>query len=456
MSASTALGQETLPTWETPAVFTAGSFPFGIAADDAIGPDGDVDNLDGYPDVAVAVGQVSFIPADLPSQYTGDPGEIVIYQNTQDWSPATDGLTEFDRLYLPDDTIAAEVAWADITGDGRLDIVCTATHHYDENGSDGDWGIYVFAWDGQTSSFGDLPYQYVPSTYPLRGLTCADFDHDGDTDVVAAIDWPEVGGAGRDRVAVFDNLGGTAGSYTLDDESLTSQLGSDYEYPTAQVVAGKFDGTPGGNTYPDVFTPLYDLDACLLTGTSSGFSAAELSISGCDYGGAMGLAAGRFTLGKLSDDVAMATASGGVYVYHSNGGGGFGHNCDPNDEPNDIYFDGTCCGGSLPVYPYDIAVGHLNGGTKPDLVFSGPFSSYSYAYAWVLLGEGRGGFQWSDSDSDYQVPLDDGSGDVEYPVRVIIADMDQDGFGDVLTTNHGSDYTEGTMSVVINALTISP
>ncbi|MCC7388032.1 MAG: hypothetical protein IT431_04605 [Phycisphaerales bacterium] len=74
----------------------------------------------------------------------------------------------------------------------------------------------------------------------------------------------------------------------------------------------------------------------------------------------------------------------------------------------------------------------------------------------MLLGEGNGQLEWSDTDSDYEVPLDDGSGDVEYPVRIIIADMDQDGFGDVLTANHGSSYLEGTISVVINALSISP
>lgn len=35
-------------------------------------------------------------------------------------------------------------------------------------------------------------------------------------------------------------------------------------------------------------------------------------------------------------------------------------------------------------------------------------------------------------------------------------DTDQDGFGDVLTSNHGSNWDEGSISVVINAMTISP
>lgn len=450
LSAGTAWGQEVTPTWETPVVYAVGAFPFGIAAADGIGGV-DPDTLDGYPDVVVAVGQVDFHRADIPSQYTGLGGEIVIYQNTQDWTPASDGLVEFQVLFLPDDTIAAEVAWADIDGDDRLDIVCTATHHYDSGEPIGDWGIYVYRYDGDNDVFFTTPYQYKASTYPLRGLVCADFDNDGDVDVAAAIDWAEPSSAARDKVAVFDNLGGTPGSYTLDSESLTSQLGSSGEYSTAQVVAGQFDKTPGGNAFPDVFTPLHDGDGSLLTGTSSGFSAAKLSLEECYYGAATGLAMGRFQSGKLTDDFAMATSTGGVYVYHSNSSGSFNHNCDPEDEPNDIYFDEGCCGSSLFFYPYDIASGHLNGGTKIDLAFSGPGT-----IAWALLGDGSGGFEFAENDSDYEVPLDDGSDDVEFPVRIIIADMDQDGFGDILTANHGTTAYEGTMSVVINSLTISP
>ncbi len=454
MCAST-IAQQVIPTWDDAALWYPGPFPFGIDAADALGPPEDEEDLDGFPDIVVAVGQVSFRRGDLPGQYTELASLLVIYQNTQDWSPAEDGLDEFQVIELPEYTIAAEVIWADVTGDGRLDIVCSTTSHYDTEFDEGEFGIYVFDWDPSSENFGSAPYQYVPSSYPLRGLVADDFDNDGDVHVVAAVDWPEPEDANRDVLAIFDNEGGTPGSYTLDDESLTSQFGSAYESPTAQLVAGVFDKTPGGNMYPDLFTPLLDNHASLLTGSSTGFSDSTLTLEECGYAGLTGLAKARFTLGKFTDDVAAAAMDGQVHIYHGDGDADFGHNCDPEDEPNDVYFDGGCCGASNVFYPYDIASGHLNGDTKPDLVFTVPSAGVN-AHAWMLLGKGDGKFQLVDNSSTYWVPLDDGSGDVDSPIRVVIADMDQDGFGDVVTSNHGSTALDHSVSVAINGLSILP
>ena len=354
----------------------------------------DEGDLDGYPDVVVAIGQVSFLSANDPSGWTESDSSILVFHNTQDWSPASDGLDEFQEIDLPEFTIAAEVVWADITGDGRLDIVCSTTHHYDNEDDLGDWGIYVYAWDGD--DFGVNPYQYIASTYPLRGLVADDFDNDGDVDVAAAIDWPEPDDDERDVLAIFDNEGGTAGSYTLDDESLTSRFMSTHEAPTGQLVSGLFDKTPGGGQYPDIFTPLWDDDAASLTGSSSGFTTSIISLSSpCLYDGATGLTAARFTSGKLTDDIAAA-AFGEVHIYHGDGDAEFGHEC--GNEPNDIYLDGGCCGGAPTFFPYDIASGQLNGGTKADLVFGIPSGGYT-AYVWLLLGKGDGSFQFSENGS---------------------------------------------------------
>lgn len=447
--AESAHSQETIPTWETAALWSTGAYPFGIDAADAVGPPSEEGQLDGYPDLVVAIGQVSFLHGDSPGGWTRARSSLLVLNNTQDWAPASDGLDYFHEILLPEFTIAAEVVWADITGDGRLDVVCSATHHYANANELGAWGIYVYDWDG--TNFGADPYQYIPSSFPLRGLIADDFDNDGDVDVAAAVDWPEPVEAGRDRLAIFDNVGGTAGSYTLGNESLTSPFMSADEAPTGQLVWGHFDKIPGGAAYSDVFTPLWDGNAGFLTGTSSGFNQSTLTLSACNYPGITGLTSARFTLGDLSDDIAAAGVDGMLYIFHGNSLGDFAHNCDSQNEPDDIYFDGT----TLEFYPYDVASGHLNGGTKPDLVFGVRSGGYT-AHVWMLLGLGNGKFQHTETGSTYQVPIDDGSGLADSPIRVIIADMDQDGFGDVLTSNHGSDWDEGSISVVINAMTISP
>jgi hypothetical protein len=449
---------EPIPIWDPAVLYFPGAFPFGLDAADAIGPPTEPGTLDGYPDIVIVAGQVSFIPADLPNSYTGLPGEIVVYQNTQNWLDPSQGLREFQRIQLPANTIPAEVIWADITGDTRLDIVVSATTHYDNQVSDpGDFGLYVFEWNDNLGKFSEDPYQYLPSTYPLRGLTAIDYDNDGDTDIIAAVDWNEPPDSGRDKLSVFTNLGGTPGAYTLDAEAQTGALGSTYEYGTAQIESGSFDKTP---LYPDAFTPLYDATASLVKGSAGGPTPTQVTTP-WGFMGATGIASGRFVLGKLTDDLALVTADGVLGIYRSNAnlsGGDFGHNGDPNDEPNDVYLE-TGGGGPTIFYPNDVDAGHLNGGTKLDLVVTtnsssgGPGGS---AFLFMLLGRGDGTFQIVETSNDYRIFIDDGSGRAHYPVRVRLADLNQDGFDDVVTANHGDDALSGSMSVVLNGMTVSP
>ena len=458
--AGRARGQETIPTWETPAVYSAGAFPFGIDAADAMGPTGpNEDDLDGYPDVAVAAGNVNFLTFLIPDDYTGNPSEVRFFRNSQDWTPTSGGLVADGDLTisLPNNSIAAEVKFADITGDGRNDVVVTATDPFDDI-TVADWGVYVYAWDGQFHKF--VFWQYVESSFPLRGLAVADFDHDGDLDVGAvadaAVDLP-----GADQASVFlndDDDDGSFGDGVLGTESMTD-LGSPADFSAIALAHGHFQKTPGGSLYPDLVASRWDetvREGALLVGQGDGtFNVTTIAPAESSFAGATGMAVGRFQTGKLYDDLAVMDGSNGeLWIYHANGSGAFSNN--DGDEPNDIYFDGAGPGPVADFPPRGVASGQVNGGIKIDLVVGG-HSQGSGAFVHLLLGLGNKRFEHTlGSTSPYNIPVATASHPVEYPLRVLVADMDLDGFGDVLSSNHGDEYDNGSISIVINAMTTSP
>ena len=445
---------EALPTWETPAVFPAGAFPFGIDAADAMGPVGEfANNLDGYPDIVVGAGHVSFYRGDTPNFYTNQSSQVLFFRNSQDWTPTSGGLTDDPNLTidLPNRSIAAEVKFADITGDGRNDVVVTATTHYDASYPAGAVGVYVYRWDNGAFAF----WQFVPAAHALRGLVVADFDADGDLDVVGAVDSPEPINADRDKVAIYlnnDDDDGSFGNGLLGPVSMQDIAATGVQPGPHSVVSGHFQKVPGGSLYPDLVASRWDSYGAQMVGQGDGTFSVS-TIAPCHFAAACGMAVGRFQLGKLSDDVAAWDAGGlGLLVYHSTPSGVFTHDCDEDVQCdfNDIYFDE---GGSPPnpdFIPIGVASGQLNGGVKVDLAV-GSNSTGPEAYVWILLGKGNKKFEFQNIGTTYQVNVDDGTGLVEYPLRVRIADMDLDGYPDILTANHGSEAEFGSISVVINA-----
>jgi len=167
---------------------------------------------------------------------------------------------------------------------------------------------------------------------------------------------------------------------------------------------------------------------------------------------------GGYPFGVAAGDV---TGAGGpepdgfpeVAIVNGDGRGNFTYDCGDNENPGlDTYDFDPPGGGGEPLPPIwnGIALGHLNGGTKPDLVATVPADLTSRA--WILLGKGDGRFQYNAGDPKYRLPLDDGNGPdfSKLSIQVVCADLNQDGFDDIITTNHGSH----TITVLINSTLI--
>lgn len=171
-----------------------------------------------------------------------------------------------------------------------------------------------------------------------------------------------------------------------------------------------------------------------------------------------GLAAGDFDNdGDL--DVAVANAgtiddfvgaeengcpTGSVFI--ADGSGGAAHVCTLNDQDpgGDRYRAWLNCTGSINYN--STAVGQLNGGTKPDVVLS----RYSDNQVYFMLGKGTGKFQHVPSDARYRVSIVQPGGNALSPVQALIVDLDEDGFGDIITANHES----SDISVLINNMIV--
>lgn len=438
---------EKVPTFEPAVEFTTEYSPWGIDAGDVIGAEDSVP--DGYPEIAVVAGELNFYNVVFPN-WSGVPGRVTVFRNNANWdtSPQT-GLTVFQHIVLDwvnDYTVAADVKWADMNGDQRLDLVITATDNdFEDATDDGAWGFYVYHWNWTLQQF--VFADYEATTYPVRGLTIADFNNDGYLDAAAAVDMLESTPPDQQRdyiyVALNDGTGGL-----LSDTALA--LGTDADESTSELVSGLFDKTPGGGGLPDIFTSRPTVttgDALQLTNLGSGSWDAVYTTTSCaDW--FTGVAMGRFTSGKLTDDVVGIGVGGLLYVLHGSGEGGFGTDCSGN-EPDDVYLE---YGAPYNLLPYGVAVGNLNGGTKLDLVAARGTTDPN-ATVTILLGKGDGSFQFDRLDSRYYPALGQTA---DRPFRAVIADMDQDGFGDIITSNHGeTNSTAGTISVLINKMIVS-
>ncbi len=428
-----------VPTFKPSVEIGVGSFPWGITAADALGFEAETPDLDGYPDIAVAVGQLNLYNGS-PQHWTGNPGEIRVFRNRKNWTNPADALELAQIIPLIEintNTVAADVAWADMNGDGRPDLVVTGTTHFDSSEDPGAWGVYVYEYQNGSFVFGD----YEPTTYPVRGLTIADFDNDGDLDVAAAVDLLDIA-QDRNYISILKN----DGTGNLLPEALHG-LGSNDS--TMEVVSGLFDKTPGGGSLPDLFTSRWVAsDGASLTNLD-GTNYSQTLITSCLEWFFTDLVAGKFTSGKITDDIAAVSGAGLLYMLHGDGNGGFNVNC--GGEPNDVYLDGG--GAPLTFIPTGVAIGTLNGGTKPDLAVVRGHTASEGARVTILLGNGDGTLQFVNSDPDYHPAL---GALADRPFRVVITDLDQDGFGDIVTSNHGDSPNDvGTISVLINKFMVS-
>ena len=70
----------------------------------------------------------------------------------------------------------------------------------------------------------------------------------------------------------------------------------------------------------------------------------------------------------------------------------------------------------------------------------------------VLLGVGDGTFQQPAPNSGYLFSVEPPVGVADNPIQVKIVDLNQDGFGDLVTSNHYSDNISVRINTMIVAL----
>jgi hypothetical protein len=393
--------------------------PYGMAAANF---DGD---LGGYPDLVVT----------LRGFDLGGQGKIAVLVNmgvdeNGDWL----GFAEDpDRYYVGDPQFQTRpfgigAANLDPLDDpqGHPDIVVSAFAS-DE--------VFVFLndWTGQ---FQALPAVNVGSNFAPRGLAIGAFGNSLSTPGVA------VASGLDDRVAFLDNDG--HGSLSIPFTGVVSLgiFASAYD-----VIGGEFDVTGAGNE--DALTPdwsdtscnppfLNDTVSVLRNEGSYVFTVTQESGDCASYPrNYSDLARGRFQGTGENDVAASSECDAFVDVILGDGLGGFTHDC-----AADRY----------QVHPTSatqvegLTTGHVNGGTKADIV-AALFDTDEVS---VLLGRGNGTLQRPSADSGYLFSTHDPAEPLSVrPVQVIVVDMDQDGFGDIVVANEGS-ANEGSVSVLIN------
>ena len=438
-----------VPPFETAVTFDADDpqkeypgYPLGIAAGD----------YDGDQDIDLVVVNTTYYASSCPSG-GAIGGSVTVFTNTGDWSPIADGL---DPTYITvcSDCAPQEVAFAYIDEDAELDIVVSAGD-YDIGDEDDDWGIYIsLQSNGQFGSFTKVIDAVGDFTTPPRGLVIANFDGEDGDDIAVAGDTchEDSGSTANDKVYVFLNDG--EGNFTLlDDYDLG--LNNVNQAAAFEITVADFHRGAGYLNKPDLATSnLFDDNkTSILVNNGSSFSVNSYSDPCSSSWDFADITSGQFN-GNSDPDAAVIDRPGTeIRVLYGNGAGSFSHDCDDHDEGGDRYalsFD--CSSQQAPNYwPGGIASGNLNCDTKADL------AAVWYCSDVIILLAGWGPmsltkFQYDGSDGDYHISPDPSGGSVSGLVKVLIANLDDDAFGDLVTTNQDTQ----NISVMINATTSCP
>ncbi len=435
MAATASLGQMVkVPSFEKPRIFSDTELifqPYGMTS-------ADFDN-DGYPDVVVAV---------RGPLLTGDAiSWILLYRNLgeDDENGNWPGFAAPVRYFLDTDisTEAIQVAAGHVDPNldflGLPDVVVSA--------ADSDQ-VYLFRNDSDNpGSFFQPTFFQLPSGYHPHGITLGDFGNDQNSFDIA------VASATSDTVIFLQNVDG-AGTFVIPDGGAVT-LGTGV--PARGVVAGEFDTTGAGPLdamtpdWPSVLPcqlPFVNDSVSLLRNDGNFTFTVSQDAGGCgDTPRAYrSLAKGAFDGPQANDLAATVECRAFVDIILGNGLGMFSSNC--STDRYQVHPD-------INSLVDGVATGHLNGGTKTDIVVT---VSDSHEVA-ILLGRGNGDFQQPTPDSGYLFSVRDlndpafGTG----PRQVIVVDLDQDGFGDIVTSNVGepSLFLRPSITVLINKFLVT-
>jgi hypothetical protein len=418
------------PSFEPPRVFQGIPLhPYGLTAADF--------DMDGYPDIAVAIRGALF---DGPSI-----GSVAVFRNlgvdsNGDWIGLDTPQLYFLDLVLSTEATAIAAGQLDPGLDlvGYPDIVVTAADSHEV--------YFLFNDPNNPGTF--LAPQAVPLGEEIRptGISIGAFGGTGGfLDVVVA-------SGVEDKLVFLDNTDGLRNFAVPINGVVTLGTG----VPSRCVVGGEFDVSGLGEA--DAVTPDWPSvspcqfpfinDTISLVRNDGAYSFVPTQdTGGCvDYPRSyLSLAKGAFDNPAANDIVAGEECRAYVDVILGDGIGGFAHNC-----ATGRYQVHPSAG--LPIE--GVAVGQLNGGTKVDIVAV----VYGADEVSVLLGKGNGSFKQAAPDSGYLFSvLNAGNPSLgRGPRQVIVADLDQDGFGDIVTSNDGvPNAFSPSLTVLINNMLVS-
>ncbi|MCW5776239.1 MAG: VCBS repeat-containing protein [Phycisphaeraceae bacterium] len=429
---------EPVPLFKPAEAYSLGlsaSFPYGLAAADIVDANGDP-GQDGYPEVAVvSAGWPMF---GCEGVFNGST--VTVFRNMGTWAtdPTTSLVVHWQAM-VPDGP-ASEVAFADVTGTNGPDLIVLGwtTDHF--HGV-----LYVFPSLGN-GLFDDEPMRWIAPGHPLRGLAVADLDNDGDLDVVAAVHCP--GNGPRNFVHVFKNRLVQTNEFDFDRHPI--MLDIDGFTAAGDVAIGDFFSLSPGQPLVDFVTPNPYADSISVVRNLSGLQFDPVTTEPPSPCGSQTwlyetIVSGRFGADAHWDFAAVETGQPFVGVFLGNGLGSFQSSCDNSVLRQQLY------SGTANVRAHGIAAGHFNGGTKLDLVIAlsnldGPTGGgepWAGGIA-VLLGRSDGTFQAPSSSQAYLYT----SGSVDHAIMAITADLNNDGYDDVIVSNHNTD----SISVFINRM----
>jgi hypothetical protein len=460
------------PTFEDPLAFQVNvRSPYGLAAADFLDATGQP-GQDGLPEIAVAGAGTSIVLGLCDEQPINTP-LLKIYRNKGTWDTNPAGaLVEHQAIFLDNDLVTTELAFADVNASGDPDLVLLA---YDPILGDGFLWVFQNLGNGY---FDTDPFEFPVSGFTLRGLEVVDLDGDGDLDVAAAASMCGNSAGARDYFIVFRNDTDPFDKVPTFATPLAVHLSIPNDTAPGDIVASPFYGslTPG-QSLPDLVTPnpaiaayskIQNLDDLQFHPTSVGV---DQGCNPADWTFITATAA-RFGSDSWWDFAAvepgMDIGDDGPFkqpflgVFKGDGLGEFTSYCDDSAlryvlYPND---DQTI------VRAHGVTSGNLNGGPGVDLAVAlhyvaGVANPEETPPSWasavgVLLGRSDGSFQINPNDFAYIYPLENYEpGESGAAAMVVLTDLNGDGFDDIVVSGNSADPFAGDfIFVLINKMQV--
>ncbi len=316
-----------------------------------------------------------------------------------------DGTFQPAVSYRSGGQYALAVAVADVTGDGKLDVITAnqcVSPRYCFNGSVG-----VLIGNGDGSFVG--VWSYPSGGWYADSVAVGDVNGDGYADLVVGNLCISAGHCGNGTVGVL--LGNGQGNFQR------AVYGSGGKSVRALAL-----GDVNGDGAPDV---LFANEGPVSVLLGNGDGTFQTAVSYASGGGGLRSIAVADVSGDGKPDLLVASSCRGVSDCSSGGVGVLLGNGDGTFQPGVTYSSGA-------LYGRGVAVGDVNVDGYPDVVVASQFGPTDETRALaigVLLGNGDGTFQPA-------ISLDSGA---HWPRAVAVGDVNKDGKPDIIVANDFGD-----------------